>query len=185
MPPAPHPVHDADRIRVLESCAILDTHPEPAFDRLTALAARLCHAPVALVSLVDASRQWFKSHHGTPTTHTPRGMALCSYVVFTQETLIIEDTLQDPRVQDSELVTSPHGIRAYAGVPMTTVDGHTLGSFCVNDYVPRSFTPEEIADLQTLASFATAILELRREVNALVGARAQMDAALTYLTSHE
>lgn len=182
MPPAPTPIDEATRLRVLEACSILDTPPEPAFDRLTALAARLCHAPVALVSLVDDNRQWFKSHYGTQTTQTPRAMALCSYVVYTQQTLIIEDTQNDPRTCDSELVTAPHGIRAYAGVPMTTVDGYTLGSFCVNDVVPRYFTPEEVADLQTLASFATTILELRREVNALSTVRAQVDAAISCLS---
>lgn len=167
MPAAPKPYDEPERIQALDECGILDSPPEPSFDALTALARRLCGAPLAFVSLVDRNRQWFKSHCGTSTSQTPREGAFCSYVVFTADAMIVEDATKDPRMCDSPLVTGQPFIRAYAGFPMTTRDGLTLGSFCVVDTAPRTFTPEELGDLRSLALIATELLELRRDVGVL------------------
>lgn len=167
MPAAPRPYDEPERNQALDECGILDTPPEPSFDALTELARRLCGAPLAFVSLVDRNRQWFKSHCGTTTTQTPREGAFCSYVVFTADALIVEDATKDPRMCDSPLVTGEPHIRAYAGIPLTTKDGLTLGSFCVVDTAPRAFAPGQLSDLKALALVATELLELRRDVGVL------------------
>lgn len=167
MPAAPKPYDEPERIQALDECGVLDTPPEPSFDALTALAQRLCGAPLAFVSLVDRDRQWFKSHCGTSTSQTPREGAFCSYVVFTADAMVVEDATKDPRMCDSPLVTGAPHIRAYAGFPLTTRDGLTLGSFCVVDTSPRIFTPEQLCDLRSLALIATELLERRRDVGVL------------------
>ncbi|HEX2837311.1 MAG TPA: GAF domain-containing protein [Phycisphaerales bacterium] len=167
MPAAPKPYDEPERTQALDECGILDTPPEPSFDALTALARRLCGAPLAFVSLVDRNRQWFKSHCGTSTSETPREGAFCSYVVFTADAMVVEDATKDPRMCDSPLVTGRPFIRAYAGFPITTRDGLTLGSFCIVDTVPRCFTPDQLNDLKSLALVATELLELRRDVASL------------------
>ncbi|MEM7755405.1 MAG: response regulator, partial [Planctomycetota bacterium] len=136
---------------------------EADFDDLTRLAARLADAPIALVSLVDEDRQWFKSRVGLESCQTPRAHAFCGYTILSDAPLIIEDAAIDPRTADNPLVTGEPGIRAYAGVPLRVSTGQTLGSLCVIDTKPRIFSDDQIDDLRALANQAARQLELRRQ----------------------
>lgn len=162
MPPAPFPPNEPARLCALHECGILDTKPDPEFDALTRLACRLCDMPIAYVSLVDDDRQWFKSKVGSTTTETPRDWAICAYAILSDEPLIIPDTTKDARTADSPLVTGDAGVRFYAGIPLRTHDGLTLGSFCVTDTRPRELSQEQLDLLTTLGTQVTALLELRR-----------------------
>jgi GAF domain-containing protein len=177
MPSAPLPPNEPDRLQALYDCEVLDTAPEREFDDLTRLACRLTGAPVAVISLVDTHRQWFKSTCNFHAKETPRSTSFCSYAILQQEPLIIMDATRDSRVSDNPLVTGEPGIRAYAGVPLLTIDGLALGTLCVIDFRIRGFSALDIEDLQCLARQAVAHLELRREVNALAKARAASEAA--------
>jgi PAS domain S-box-containing protein len=150
------------RLKALCECDILDTPPQPEFDAVTRLATRILKCPTAMVSLVTDDRQWFKSRVGTDLTQTPISQAICSWVVASRETLIIPDTARDERTRDNPLVTQGDRVRFYAGVPLRLSDGNVLGAFCVVDYVPRTFTPEEIEVLETLGAQAATLLDLRR-----------------------
>jgi len=173
MPEAPRPKYEAARLAALLSCNVLDTPPEAAFDDLTALAARLTGAPIALVSLVDESRQWFKSRVGLDVPETPRSEAFCAYTILSDEPFIITDAEKDERVADSPLVTGPPHIRFYAGIPLHLSTGETIGSFCVIDTKPRLLDQHELADLEALARQAASQLELRRTAAEADAARAR------------
>ena len=123
---APIPHDDASRVAALNRYCVLDTAPEPAFDRLTALARYLLSAPTALVALVDAERQWFKSHDGLDASETPRDISFCGHAVFHREALVVPDATQDDRFADNPLVTGPLGLRFYAGAPLINSDGFGL-----------------------------------------------------------
>ena len=156
---------EAARLCSLHDYQVLDSAPEPAFDRLTALAADLFDAPIALVSLVDAERQWFKSRHGLDATETPRSEAFCAHALPLEPgaTLVVEDAMRDPRFKSNPLVTGDLGIRFYAGAVLTGSDGHNLGTLCVIDTKARPTpAPEDLQRLQNLASIVVDALELRR-----------------------
>ena len=156
---------EAARLCALDDYQVLDSAPEPAFDRLTALAADLFHAPIALVSLVDAERQWFKSRHGLDAVETPRSQAFCAHALplAPGATLVVEDATRDPRFRSNPLVTGDLGIRFYAGAVLTGGDGHNLGTLCVIDTKPRPTpAPEDLERLRNLASVVVDALELRR-----------------------
>jgi len=161
MPAAPIPPDEQERLDTLASCGVLDTPPEACFDGLTNLAARLCDTPIALVSLVDETRQWFKSRNGLDVTQTPRDDAFCAHAIHSDEPLIIPDARHDPRTADNPLVTGERGMRFYAGIPLKVSTGHRLGTLCVIDTRPREISPAQLADLKTLAEQATAQLELK------------------------
>ena len=153
---------EARRLDSLDRLGIVDTGPNPTLDRLTALASRLTGCPTALVSLVAADRQWFKSRVGMEACETPREQSFCAIAIRRpQSPLIIEDASQDSRTASNPLVTAPNGIRAYAGIPLVTSDGQALGSFCVIDTQPRSFSDGDIETLRTLA--AAVVSEIERE----------------------
>nr|WP_249778334.1 PAS domain S-box protein [Phenylobacterium glaciei] len=156
---------EAARLQALDDYDVLDSAPEAAFDRLTALAADLFRAPIALVSLVDAERQWFKSRHGLDATQTPRSQAFCAHALplAPGSTLVVQDATRDPRFQANPLVTGELGIRFYAGALLTGSDGHSLGTLCVIDTKVRPAPdPEDLRRLQILASIVVDELELRR-----------------------
>lgn len=171
MPPAPIPSNERTRLASLISCNVLDTPPEEGFDSLTRLASNLCHAPIALISLVDEDRQWFKSHVGIDATQTPRDTAFCGYAILSEGPLVITDALQDERTYDNPLVSGPPGIRFYAGVPLIVEGGMPLGTLCVIDVVPREPTDEMMDHLKALALQAASQLELRRAATRLEQAR--------------
>ncbi len=127
-PPTPLPPDEAERLAALRRYEILDTPPEEAFDRLARLAAQLLGVPVALVSLVDADRQWFKSRRGLDLGETPRRVAFCAHTILADEVLVVEDARADPRFARNPLVADPAGVRFYAGAPVTTPDGYRIGS---------------------------------------------------------
>ena len=153
------------RLAALHDTALLDSPSEEAFDRLTRLATRLLHVPVALVSLVDADRQFFKSCIGLPepwasARETPLSHSFCQHAVQRASPLVIEDAREHPLVRDN-LAIPDLGVVAYAGIPLATGDGLVLGSFCVIDHVPRRWTDDELATLHDLAAAVATAIELR------------------------
>jgi len=157
------PADEAQRLHTLHSYGVLDTPAERAFDDLAALAAHVCQAPIALVSLVDENRQWFKARVGIEATQTPRDIAFCAHAILRpDELLLVRDTSVDGRFQDNPMVTSAPGIRFYAGAPLVASDGHAVGTLCVTDIVPRELDRAQQEALEKLSRQVVAILELRR-----------------------
>jgi len=154
--------HEAARLRALERFEVLDTKPEPKFDRIVDMASRLLDAPISLISLVDGKRQWFKARIGFDIPETPRSIAFCAHAIETQEVMIVEDATQDPRFAENPLVTGSPEIRFYAGAPLTTDDGYRLGTLCVIDRVARTITADQQTLLRDLAAVVVDELELRR-----------------------
>lgn len=159
---APIPDNEAARLAALREYRILDTEAEQTYDDITALAAYVCEAPIALISLVDESRQWFKSRVGITQQETPRDVAFCAHAILQSEPLIVRDALKDERFSDSALVTRAPHIRFYAGFPLTTPDGLAVGTLCAIDRKPRQLSAERKAAMQALARQVMALLELRR-----------------------
>ncbi|MGC1309466.1 MAG: sensor domain-containing phosphodiesterase [Phormidesmis sp.] len=164
---APWPAKETMRLAKLRGYSILDTLPEPAFDDIVELAAHICGTPTALVSLIDANRQWFKAKVGLEASETPRDIAFCNYTIQQPDPLVVEDTHQSGRFRDNVLVTGPPHIRFYAGVPLITPDGHALGSLCVIDYQPRKMTPHQLRALKVLSHQIIAQMELSRQAHLL------------------
>jgi PAS domain S-box-containing protein len=158
---APHPLDEAARLVELERYALLDSPAEEAFDDLTRLAAQLCETPIALISLVDAQRQWFKSRVGLDACETPRDFAFCAHAILAPQLMEIPDALADPRFRDNPLVTGPPYIRFYAGMPLSGRDGHKLGTLCVIDRRPRQLSMPQREGLQRLARQVERLCELR------------------------
>ncbi|MDQ2799097.1 MAG: GAF domain-containing protein, partial [Armatimonadota bacterium] len=154
---------DPDRLAALAATGLLDSPPEFAFDRLTRLACRILGTPVALVSLVTQDRQFFKSSAGLPDEvgrETPLSHSFCQHVVRSAQPLVVADAREEPNLRDNGAVRDL-GVRAYAGVPLTTSDGQTLGSFCVIDTSPRDWTEDDLTTLRTLADSVQTEIELR------------------------
>jgi PAS domain S-box-containing protein len=160
--PAEVPADEADRLRELASYGLLDTPPEAEFDRIARLAAKVANAPIALVCLVDARRQWFKAKVGLELAETPRDLAFCAHAILGDAPMSVGDALADPRFASNPLVAGPPHIRAYAGAPLVTPRGHRLGTVCVIDVVPRTFTAEELGLLRELADLVVDRMEPRR-----------------------
>lgn len=145
------PENEVERIAALVSCQILDSKPEPRFDRLTKLTSKFFEVPIALVSLVDSERQWFKSRQGLDATETPRDISFCGHAILEDEIFCIADTLEDPRFIDNPLVTAPPSIRFYAGAPLKNYDGYRIGTLCLIDTKPRHLTPTQFEALRDFA----------------------------------
>lgn len=148
------PADESTRLDTLRALNILDTSPEERFDRLTRLAKRLFGVPIALVSLVDADRQWFKSCVGLSASETSRDISFCGHAILGDDILMIPDTLADERFHDNPLVTEAPHIRFYAGCPLQVPNGSKLGTLCLIDIEPRSLTPEDRDLLRDLARMA-------------------------------
>lgn len=157
------PENESQRLEVLNQYQILDTPPEEIFDELAQLAANLCETPIALISLVDAEREWFKSKIGVTISEVPRSISFGHYTILQNQTLIIPDILQDERFATNPLVTSNHYFRFYAGVPLITSSGFALGSLCIIDFSPRNLSVKEQVALQQLARQVIRYLELYRQ----------------------
>ncbi len=160
---APPPGNEAARLAALRSYEILDTPPEEAFDDLTKVAAQVCGTPIALVSLIDADRQWFKSRVGLAVSETPRKYAFCSHAILQPgKPLVVEDAKLDPRFHDNPLVTGDPNVIFYAGAPLVMPDGMPLGTLCVIGNEPRTIDDESLETLKSLARAAVRQLELRK-----------------------
>jgi signal transduction histidine kinase len=163
---------------------VLDTPPEAAFDDLARLASQICGTPVAMVSLVDGDRQWFKAKVGTELTETPRDVAFCAHAILQPDLFVIPDAEVDERFIDNPLVTTDPHIRFYAGAPLITPDGHALGTLCAVDQVPHELSPEQQAALRALARQAMDQFRLRRSLKQLQELEALKDN-LTGMIVHD
>ena len=167
------------RLAALRQYRILDTDPERAFDDLALLASQICETPIALITLVDAERQWFKARHGIAESETPRAVSFCAHAIEQRDLFVIPDARDDERFRDNPFVTGGPFVRFYAGAPLVTRDGHALGTICVIDSVPRTLTPEQREALDALRRQVQAQLELRRNLHELKLALAARDSAET------
>ncbi|MES1023815.1 PAS domain S-box protein [Gloeocapsa sp. BRSZ] len=170
---APLPKNEAQRIEALLQYKILDTPNEVAFDELTRLAAYICGTPIALITLVDTNRQWFKSKLGIEKLETPRDVAFCAHAILEQDVLLVPDATVDHRFATNPFVTSDPRIRFYAGVPLVNPEGYALGTLCVIDQVPRQLNTEQVEALRLLGRQVLRLLELRRNLANLLLVRTQ------------
>lgn len=157
------PLNESERIHALEEYQILDTLPEKEFDNITCIASQICETPVSLISLIDSKRQWFKSHHGSLATETPRDVAFCAHAINrAHEIFIIPDSRNDERFLDNPLVLGEPHVIFYAGVPLVSPDGFVLGTLCVTDETPRQLSSEQLQSLKSLAEQTISLFELRK-----------------------
>jgi len=155
------PAEEDGRLAAVRRYDVLDTPPDGAFDRITSLAARLFQVPIAIVSIVDHDRIWFKSHHGIDVEQIDRAPGLCASAICQYEPWLVTDASVDPRTIDNALVAGELGLRFYLGVPLTTWDGYNLGTLNVIDVRPREVSDDDVDTLRDLASVVVDELELR------------------------
>ena len=185
---SPLPPDEPLRLAALRGYGVLDTPPERAFDDLAAVAAGVCGTPVALVSLVDEARQWFKAKIGTDLAETCRDLSFCAHAICRPELMVVPDARLDPRFSHNPLVTGPPGIRFYAGAPLVDPDGFALGSLCVIDVVPRELTKVQADALSALARAAVDQLLLRKtaiELRRQIDRRASAERRLRHAALHD
>jgi two-component sensor histidine kinase len=162
------PQDEQQRMAAVKRYDILDTPPDGAFDRITAIAARRFKTPVSIISVVDHDRIWFKSGHGAPVSQIPRDPGLCASAILAPDAYVLTDAKVDPRSMTNPLVAGEMGLRFYAGAPLRTYDGYNLGTLCVLDTEPRTIDQDQIDDLKDLASVVMDQLELRRSARIAV-----------------
>lgn len=158
---APCPVDEQERLAALQRYGILDTAAEADFDAITTLLSVICETPIALISLVDRDRQWFKSRVGLDAAETPRDLAFCAHAILKDDILMVPDTRLDARFADNPLVLDDPRIRFYAGAPLLTPDRRAIGTLCAIDTKPRTLSPSQMLALQTLSQHVVDLLELR------------------------
>lgn len=164
MQTAPLPANETQRLERLRAFGVLDTLPQKAFDDITALASAICGTPIALISLVDENRQWFKSKLGIDTAETPRDMAFCAHAINEpDQVMVVNNASKDPRFANNPLVTEAPDIRFYAGAPIVTQDGFALGTVCVIDRETRELNPTQSRALQSLANLVMTLLTHEQE----------------------
>jgi EAL domain-containing protein (putative c-di-GMP-specific phosphodiesterase class I) len=185
--PAAFPANEEGRLAALRQLKILDTPPEEAFDALTRLAAQICDVPIAVMSLVDEDRQWFKSIVGLDAKETSREIAFCAHAILGNETMVVENALADDRFATNPLVVEDPSIRFYAGAPLQTSDGYNLGTLCVIDRRTRHLEPNQLLLLRAIADHVVAYLELRSLNNTLLEvleAKSHAEALLKWEIEH-
>jgi signal transduction histidine kinase len=154
---------EPERLKDLESYSVLDTMPEKDYDYMTTIAAEICGTPIALISLIDDKRQWFKSHHGLDATETPKEIAFCAHAINDPKSVfIIQDARTDERFHDNPLVTNDPHVIFYAGVPLISEDNFPLGTLCVIDHSPKLLSQSQINSLSALANQVVNLLKLRK-----------------------
>jgi len=168
---------ESARLAALRRYRILDTDPERAFDDLTLLASHICGTPIALITLLDADRQWFKSRIGISLTETSRSVSFCTHAIKQRDLYVVGDASVHDLFRDNPFVTEADGIRFYAGAPLVTPDGHALGTLCVLDRVPRTLSDEQVEALLALRRQVEAQLELRSNLFELQSALKARDSA--------
>jgi signal transduction histidine kinase len=164
--PAPLPANEHQRLLSLSSYDILDTPREAAFEDVTCIAAQICQTPMALISLVDLTRQWFKSAVGLDAAETPRDVSFCAHAILGSDMFVVPDAALDPRFRDNALVTGAPFLRFYAGAVLHSLEGYKLGTLCVLDRAPRQLEDGQRAALEALARQTMVQLELRRALRA-------------------
>lgn len=176
------PANEDSRLDALRRYHVLDSLPAQEYDDITLLASQICHTPIALISLIDHERQWFKSKIGLDTAATPRAYAFCAHAILEPgDLLVVPDATADPRFADNPLVTADPHIRFYAGAPLLTPEGAALGTLCVIDRQTRQLTPAQLSALRALSRQVMAQLELQRKIGELedtITRRRQAELAL-------
>lgn len=163
MPKAALPANETERLNALKDACILDTPAQAEYDDIASLASVICQTPIALVSLIDEQRQWFKAKVGLEALQTPRDIAFCAHAILQPEQpLVVEDATQDPRFSDNALVTDEPHIRFYAGIPLTNDNGISYGTLCVIDMKPRAIAEDQLHALRVLARSVVQLMELRK-----------------------
>ena len=172
---APLPTNEVERLAALRALNLLDTLPEQSFDDIAQLASEICGTPISLVSLVDEHRQWFKAHVGLEAVETSRDLSFCAHAILQPGQLfVVPDAQRDPRFLANQLVVGPPHIGFYAGMPLVTPEGHSLGTLCVIDRRPRELTTAQMESLRRLARQLGAHLELRQQALRLAEAEEVM-----------
>jgi GAF domain-containing protein len=161
------------RLAALKRYDILDTPQDGSLNRITSLAAKMFNMPIAIISMVDVDRIWFKSHHGLDAEQIDRGGGLCDSAILSEDVYIVEDARQDPRTLTNPLVVGEMGLRFYASAPLTTHDGYNLGTFCLIDQKPRYLNQDQKLMLQDLAAIAMDEIELRLAARTLAADNAR------------
>lgn len=159
---APIPTNEAERLEALREYQVLDTKAERTYDNIAILAAQICEVPVAMISLVDEARQWFKARVGLTRRETPRDVAFCAHAILQHKPLVVRDATKDKRFADNALVQREPHIRFYTGIPLINPEGLALGTLCVIDRQPRKLSAAQMKALQALSRQVMALLELRR-----------------------
>ncbi len=192
MIPAPLPANETERLNALEEYNILDTLPETEFDDITRIASHVCGMPISLITLLDQTRQWFKSNYGLEIAQTPREQAFCGYTILDAEKpFIVNDSSKDERFADNPLVTGDTNVAFYGGIPLVNPQGFVLGALCVIDHKPNNLNAEQVKTLQSLARQIVALLELKRTLNQLSQSQFQLKGAyedlekFAYMASHD
>lgn len=179
------PENESERQANLDLYEILDTFPEEAYDAITSIAAHICETPIALISLIDKDRQWFKSHHGLKVSETPRDYSFCAHAILEPDRLfVVEDARVDERFYDNPLTTADPNVIFYAGAPLVSSEGFPLGTLCVIDNKPNSLTPEQHKALNDLSIQIIAQLELRRSIKELNTKNEEL-SRYAHLISHD
>ena len=168
------PSNEVERLAALKEYHILDTETEQSYDDITALAAHICKVPIAMISLVDEFRQWFKSRLGVEQQQTPRAVAFCAHAILQNGPFIVRDATKDRRFAGSRLVTGKPHIRFYAGIPLINPEGLALGTLCVVDRQPRQLSAGQLKTMQALSRQVMTLLELRRVLARLAEALDQV-----------
>ncbi len=157
----PTPRDEAQRMRALTELGLLDSDREEQWDDLARIAAAICDTPIALVTVIDADRQWFKANIGLDVNETPRDAAFCAHAIMDNTTLVVNDAHQDPRFKDNPLVLDDPHIRFYAGAPFHSPSGHRLGTVCAIDRKPKTLRPDQRKALEILARHADDLVRAR------------------------